>query len=199
MVAHITTHLVAEFERHVTPDTVGWTRAVEVALDRIARNADLSSLDEERILKFIVSASRGAYSVTTLRGELKKLRLGEISGTDHTEVAKAVIKDLEEFGKLKHHLGQFWQWKGASWQTVDQNDFVKHISEDYGSLPICKRYSDIIQVIKLMAGRLRQGRWLIQCDENSLWEQYHLSLICNPKALEFVPDGPVGGRVRIAL
>ena len=70
--------------------------------------------------------------------EVKKLRLGEISGTDHTEVAKAVIKDLEEFGKLKHHLGQFWQWKGASWQTVDQNDFVKHISEDYGSLPICK-------------------------------------------------------------
>ncbi|RWP44311.1 MAG: hypothetical protein EOR04_05155 [Mesorhizobium sp.] len=148
----IVAHLVTEFERHVTPDTQGWTRAVEVALDRLARNADIGSLDEERILKFIVSASKGSYTVTTLRKELMKLRAGDITGTDHSEVARAVIKDLEEFGKLKHHQGEFWQWKGASWKTVDQNDFIKHISEEYGHLPVCRRYSDISQIVKLMAG-----------------------------------------------
>ncbi|RWD47500.1 bifunctional DNA primase/polymerase [Mesorhizobium sp.] len=148
----ITSHLVSEFERHVTPDTQGWTRAVEVALDRLARNADIGSLDEERILKFIVSQSKGSYTVTTLRKELMKLRAGDITGTDHSEVARAVIKDLEEFGKLKHHQGEFWQWKGASWKTVDQNDFIKHISEEYGHLPVCRRYSDISQIVKLMAG-----------------------------------------------
>ncbi|RWN60201.1 bifunctional DNA primase/polymerase [Mesorhizobium sp.] len=148
----IVAHLVTEFERHVTPDTQGWTRAVEVALDRLARNADIGSLDEERILKFIVSQSKGSYTVTTLRKELMKLRAGDITGTDHSEVARAVIKDLEEFGKLKHHQGEFWQWKGASWKTVDQNDFIKHISEEYGHLPVCRRYSDISQIVKLMAG-----------------------------------------------
>ncbi|WP_181176983.1 MULTISPECIES: phage/plasmid primase, P4 family [unclassified Mesorhizobium] len=150
----ITAHLVSEFERHVTPDTAGWTRAVEVVLDRMARNPDISSLDEERILKFIVSASRGAFSLTTLRGELKKLRMGEISGTDHTEVALAAIKDMEEFGKLKFHQGQFWQWKGASWETVDQNEFIKHLSQEYGKLPVCKRYSDLAQIVKLMGSKL---------------------------------------------
>ncbi|MBN8245136.1 hypothetical protein JF546_19130 [Nitratireductor aquimarinus] len=148
--------LVTEFERHVSPDTQGWTQAVEVSLDRIARNAELSALDEERLLKFIVSQSKGSYTVTTLRRELAKLRAGEITGTDHSEVARAVVKDLEQFGKLKHHQGRFWQWKGAAWVTVDQNDFIKHISEEYGSLPICRRFSDISQIVKLMAGLLAE-------------------------------------------
>lgn len=150
----IVEHLVGEFERHVTPDTAGWTRAVEFALDRIARNVDLKSLDEERILKFIVSASKGIYTVGTLRKELAKLRAGDINGTDHTEIAKAAIKDMEEFGQLRHHQGQFWQWKGACWQIVDANDFVKHISDEYSNLPACRRYSDISQIVKLMANRL---------------------------------------------
>ncbi|MCV0350207.1 MAG: bifunctional DNA primase/polymerase [Nitratireductor sp.] len=148
--------LVTEFERHVSPDTQGWTQAVEVSLDRIARNAELSALDEERLLKFIVSQSKGSYTVTTLRRELAKLRAGEITGTDHSEVARAVVKDLEQFGKLKHHQGRFWQWKGAAWVTVDQNDFIKHISEEYGSLPVCRRFSDISQIVKLMAGLLAE-------------------------------------------
>lgn len=152
----ITNYLLKEFERHVTPDTVGWMNAVEVALDRIARNVDLSSLEEERILKFIVSQSKGALTVSTLRKELVKLRSGEITGTDHSEVARAVLKDLEQFGKIKHHLGKFWQWKGAAWEPVDQNDFVKHISEEYGKLPVCRRYADISQIVKLMAGLLAE-------------------------------------------
>ncbi|WP_353645753.1 phage/plasmid primase, P4 family [Mesorhizobium sp. WSM2239] len=148
--------LVKEFERHVSPDTAGWTHTVEVALDRIARNIELSSLDEERILKFIVSQSKGSYTVVTLRKELAKLRAGEITGTDHSEVARAVIKDLEQYGKLRHNAGQFWQWKGAAWETIDTNDFVKRISEDYGTLPVCRRFSDISQIIKLMAGLLAE-------------------------------------------
>ncbi|TIW23044.1 MAG: hypothetical protein E5V65_02340 [Mesorhizobium sp.] len=150
----IVSHLMGEFERHVTPDTAGWTRATEVALDRIARNHDLGNIDEERILKFIVSQSKGSVTVTTLRKELQKLRAGDITGTDHSEIAKAAIKDLEAFGKLKHHMGQFWQWKGAAWQTVDQNVFVKHLADEYSALPACKRYADISQIVKLMAGLL---------------------------------------------
>ncbi len=155
-VDRITQHLVSEFERHVTPDTQGWTRAVEVALDRIARNFELGNLDEERLLKFITQQSKGAYTVSTLRKEVMKLRAGEITGNDHSEVARAAIKDLEQFGKLKHHQGQFWQWKGASWKTIDPTEFIKHISEEYGNLPICKRYSDHSQIVKLMASLLAE-------------------------------------------
>ncbi|WP_206631219.1 DUF5906 domain-containing protein, partial [Mesorhizobium sp. M7A.F.Ca.MR.362.00.0.0] len=145
----LVSHLTSEFERHVTPDTAGWIRAVEVVLDH-----DLKALDEESILKFIVTQSKGAFSLTTLRGELKKLRLGEITGTDHTEVARAAVKDLEEFGKLKFHQGNFWQWKGAAWKIVDQNEFITHLSQEYGKLPVCKRYSDLAQIVKLMSSLL---------------------------------------------
>lgn len=150
----IVNHLASEFERHVSPDTAGWSRAIEVALDRIARNHDLGGIDEERILKFIVSQSKGSVTVSTLRKELQKLRAGDITGTDHSEIARAAIKDLEAFGKLKFHMGQFWQWKGAAWQIVDQTVFIKHLADEYSSLPACKRYSDVSQIVKLMAGVL---------------------------------------------
>ncbi|RWI11506.1 bifunctional DNA primase/polymerase [Mesorhizobium sp.] len=150
----IVAHLMGEFERNVTPETAGWGRAVEVALDRIARNRELKLLDEERILKFIVTQSKGSFSLTTLRKQLAKLRAGDISGTDHAEIARAAIKDLEEFGKLKHQMGQFWQWKGAAWQEIDQNDVVKHLAAEYSNLPLCKRFSDAVQIVKLMASLL---------------------------------------------
>jgi len=151
----IVDHLLAEFTRHVTPETPGWPLAVEFALDRIARNTNLGSLDEERILKFMVTQSKGSYSLSTLRKELRKLRAGEISGNDHNEVADAVIKDMELFGSLKHHQGEFWQWKGAAWETVDQSVLVTRISEDYGGLNIARRYSDHVQIAKLIANKLR--------------------------------------------
>lgn len=150
----IVAHLMGEFERNVSPDTTGWGRAVEIALDRIARNRELGLLDEERILKFIVTQSKGSFSLTTLRKELAKLRAGDISGTDHAGIARAAIKDLEVFGKLKHQMGQFWQWKGAAWQRVDLNDFVKHLAAEYSNLPLCKRFSDVSQIVKLMASLL---------------------------------------------
>lgn len=152
----IVAHLVGEFERHVTPDTAGWARAIEVALDRIARNHELGAIDEERILKFIVSASKGVLTIGTLRKELGKLRAGDIVGADHSEIAKAAIKDIEVFGKLKHHLGQFWQWKGAAWEVFDQNQFVKLLADEYRTLPACKRYADFSQIVKLMAGLLAE-------------------------------------------
>lgn len=154
--AKIVDWLVLEFEKNVSPDTQGWTRAVNIALDRIARNNDLGNLDEERILKFIVSASKGAFTVSTLRKELMKLRAGEISGNDHKEIARAAIKDIEEFGKMKFHQGQFWQWKGASWQVVDQTDLIKHVADEYAGLPSCKRYSDVTQIVKLMGGLISE-------------------------------------------
>ncbi|MBN9553039.1 MAG: hypothetical protein J0H31_30340, partial [Alphaproteobacteria bacterium] len=86
--------------------------------------------------------------------ELAKLRAGDITGTDHAEIAKAAIKDMEVFGKIRFHLGQFWQWKGAAWKTIDQNEFVKHLAEEYSSLPACKRYSDVSQIVKYMSGLL---------------------------------------------
>lgn len=148
--------LNSEFTRHQTPDTSGWTQAIEVALDRIARNNNIKSLDEERILKFIVSQSKGAHSLTLLRKELAKLRSGEVTGTDHTEVAEALLKDVEHFGKLRFHMGQFWQWKGAAWGVVDPNEFIVRLAQDYGNLPVCRRYSDMSQIVKLM-GNLVTG------------------------------------------
>ncbi|MBZ9984094.1 MULTISPECIES: phage/plasmid primase, P4 family [unclassified Mesorhizobium] len=150
----IVAHLVSEFERHVTPDTAGWTRAIEFSLDRIARSHDLGNIDEERILKFIVSQSKGTLTVTTLRKELQKLRAGDIMGTDHSEIAKAAIKDLEVFGDIRFHRGQFWQWKGAAWETVEKRIFVNHLAEEYRHLPACRRYSDLTQIVALMGNLL---------------------------------------------
>lgn len=146
--------LVKEFERHVSPDTQGWTRAVEITLDRIARNPELGNLHEERILKFITTQSKGAYTVATLRKELKKLRAGAIVGDDHNQIVEATARDLEVYGRMKFHQGQFWRWKGAAWEVIDESEIITHVANEYGSLPAGKRYSDHTQIVKLMGRKL---------------------------------------------
>lgn len=149
--ARIIAYLQGEFERHVSPEADGWTRAIEVVIDRMARNHELGSIDEERILKFIVSQSRGVHSFGVLRMELKKRRSGDINGNDHSEIAKAAIKDLEAFGDIRFDKGQLWQWKGAAWETLHKKTLVNHLSEEYGHLPASKRYGDLTQIANLMS------------------------------------------------
>jgi len=149
-VERVCNHLAAEFTRWLEPQTEGWTNAIDVALDRIARNPDLSELGQERILKFIVNQSKGLYTLATLRKRLRELRRGELVGENHNEIARAVIKDIERFGELRFSLGRFWQWKGAAWEPVGTNVFHKTISDDYGHLPAARKFSDVRGIVNTM-------------------------------------------------
>lgn len=148
-------YLLTQFERH-PPESAGRINAINYVLEKISKAHSLNRLDEDRILRYIVEAGGMRVNMTSLRHRLKDLAAGEVKGTDHTEIAQATIRDLEQFSPLRFHAGRFWTWGGAHWVVKDENEILNHIAAEYGGLPAAKRNSDHRGILKTMATLVEQ-------------------------------------------
>lgn len=131
--------------------TEGRRNAVAYTLARMATATALSELDEPRLLNYIVAAGQLGDTIGSLRKELKKLRGQGIIGDDQTQIAKAVITDLEEFGTLRFVGNYFWQWQGSHWEQLDNSAISKHISNKYGHMQMAKKAGDHAGVMRVMS------------------------------------------------
>lgn len=148
-------HLQAQFELH--PEGKARADAVEEILKKVARSKQLSKIDEERILRYIVDVSGLGVSMSVFRSRVRELRAGDVVGNDHSEIARAVLKDLEQYNIIRWHGERFMKWAGAHWIEMDRNIVLAHISSHYGHLPACKKSSDINGIIKVMQFLAEQG------------------------------------------
>lgn len=145
--------LVNEFSRHDV-GSPGQMAAVEQALGRMVDNDSIGSLEVERLMRWIVDSSGKVVTVAVLKKRLAELQKGEIAGHDHAEIAKTVLREMSEYGEIRHHNSQFWQWKGAAWEVKQEFEILKYIAEEYGHLPACRKASDhkgIVSVIRSLA------------------------------------------------
>jgi putative DNA primase/helicase len=117
------------------------TVVLEECLDRVSRSKAFNNLDEERLIKFIAT-QYADYSVASLRKRLSELKRGEMRGEDHTELAEACLKDLNEKGEIRFHNEMFWMWNGAYWRHLPENEVKLHIAKEYGHYPLAKRGGD---------------------------------------------------------
>lgn len=149
--SRILTYLGQEFTRFPDATSEGQQAAVAVAMDRVARSeGEISALDEERIVKFIASQSNGLVTTGALKKHVKDLRKGDIEGENHDEIAREVHKFISQYGELRFHAGNFWQWKGSHWEVKPEDQILKIISNEFGFYPSCKRTSDYTGVLKLL-------------------------------------------------
>lgn len=148
-------YLQRKFEEN--PEGKPRSEAVEEVLLKVARSKQLSKIDEERILKYIYEVSGLKVSMSVLRARVRELRAGDVIGNDHSEIARAVIKDLEQYNLLRWHGGKFMKWAGAHWVEMNKNLLLSHVSSHYGHLPACKKSSDINGIIKVMEFLAEQG------------------------------------------
>lgn len=124
---------------------------VQEAMARIAREDNgIGPLEEERILRFIVSQSAGQITMSALRRQIKTLKQGEILGENHDEIARAVMEWLSEYGELRFDMGRFWQWNGAYWTEKQEDEIIRVISSEFGFYPTCRRHGDYVAVSKLL-------------------------------------------------
>ena len=153
----IISYLSGEFERFSEPNDPGRISAVDTALDKLARaQGSLSILDEERVMKFIQAQSANQITVSSLRKQLNLLRRGDISGENHQEIAEAALKFIGEYGEIRFHAGNFWQWKGAYWEQKPQSEIMSIIQKEFGAYPACRRHSDYTGVVKVMMNTATQ-------------------------------------------
>ncbi len=131
--------------------------AVERVLLRLAKSRSLTRIDEDRILKYVLDVGCLGVPMSTLKARLRELRIGDVKGNDHSELARAVLKDLEVINVIRFHAGNFMKWNGSHWSVMDQNPILSHISSSYGHLDACKKLGDIKGVLKVIEFVATQG------------------------------------------
>lgn len=142
-------YLIGVFKNN-EPDSPERAAGVERALEKIARSKGLNTLERDRVLKWIKESSEMGDSIVSLRKRVGELSQGDILGTDHAEIANAVLNDMNQIGEVRYHQSKFWQWGGAYWRELDDLAIKKHIVEDYGDLPLGKRSSDHVGILRTM-------------------------------------------------
>lgn len=143
--------------------------AIEFAIEKIARSQTLSMIEEEKCLKHIVNTSND-LSMATLRKRIMELRSAGISGKNHTEIARAVLKDIndmipvyesvdqnDDFPSLRYYNSDFWRWGGSHWEKLEENEIEKVISNEYGDLPAASKANDHRGIIHVMKALVRQN------------------------------------------
>lgn len=150
-------YLKVEFEKHEA-GTLQRIAAVEYTLQRIANSPHLSSLDIDIIFKYICQSNKQEFTTASLKKRLMDIRAGEIKGTDHTEIAKAVASDLLRTGEVRYFNTKFWQYRGSNWEILENQEILKVIADNYGHLPAAKRSSDHLGILRVVQTVVPQGK-----------------------------------------
>lgn len=149
-------YLRNEFERHPEQSS-GRSRAVDYILDRVARSQGINRLEEDRLMQYMVDTAGLDLRMSSLRNRLRELRSGDLDGTDHSQIAEAVIKDLEAVWQLRYHNNMIWKWTGSHWEILDEREVKSKISADYGQLPAAKKANDHKGIVEIIKVRLQKG------------------------------------------
>lgn len=132
------------------PGSAVFLNAVDRVMSMVAANPDIRPIDQDRILKHISDTNAKQVSVTSMKREIARLQRGDITGNDHTEIAKAVLDDLQQQGEVRYWADKFWQYQGASWSEMDPSGILKLIAENYGQYPAAKRASDHSGIFRVL-------------------------------------------------
>lgn len=141
-------YLRAAFITH-DPDSDARLQAIEAALGRIAQSR-LDPMMEESLIRYIVQAGQLNVTVATVRAKVRMLRAGGIEGTDHNQVADAVLAELTDGGPIACTGGALWQWMGSHWNRLDEVDVLRKIAEGYGHLPAARKQNDHQGILKVL-------------------------------------------------
>lgn len=147
------TFLAARFTE-IPVDAVSDRRAVvEEALLRISKSPSMGSLDVESALTMIRSSSGGMVAITALRKRLKELQTTGIKGEHHTEIAEALLKELEDEreGDVRYQNDTFYRWAGSHWDVLDEAHILSVLAREFGGLPAAKRNSDHKGILAVMS------------------------------------------------
>ena len=140
-------YISAEFMLH-DPDSNGRREAVNYLVDRIA-NSKIDKVDEDRLLKYVVAAGGLGVSMAPLKALLYEQRHGGLSGSNHAEIAEALVKDLTKDGNVAFDGGVFWQWKGSHWEKIDNSILRRKVATEFGHLPAAKKSNDFNGIITI--------------------------------------------------
>lgn len=136
-----------QFSIHPEKST-GRIQAVDKVMKKMSSNkmapkhAQLSALEENILLDTIKSGFGKGLSYAAMRKQIAEFSAGPVEGTDHSQIARAVLRDIQRDTNLRHHNGSFWSWEGSHWEPYEKQNIRVMISQNYGDLPYARKSSD---------------------------------------------------------
>jgi P4 family phage/plasmid primase-like protien len=149
--AQLMDHIMERFSAIPSDSVVDRRAVVDEVLMRISKSPSMDHLDVEMVLSYISSASGRLVALTALRRRLKELQSTGIKGEDHTEIAEALIKELEREGEVRFHDGRFHRWAGSHWSPMPPTEMRRKLASEFGRYPAARRQSDHKGILKIAA------------------------------------------------
>lgn len=134
-------------------DTHSKEKGVQYILQRLAKSPNITQMQMEILLKYVCdNVQIKGLTVAVLKKELSELKQQGIKGSDHTEVAKAALAEMQQYGEVKYSNNLFYRWNNCYWEQLDENSQILAVlAERFGSLPAARRRSDHSQIMGIMA------------------------------------------------
>lgn len=146
-----------QFETEGGLDEARKMTVIDKVLRKISASNQLMKLDEERLLQFIVDVSGLGLRMSAVRQRLAELRRGDILGTDHSEIARVTLKDLEDTWPIRRHAGGLWRYMGSHWEPMPEGLILAKISNDFGSLSAARKSNDHRGILTVMTNLCEDG------------------------------------------
>lgn len=144
--------------------------AINKILRKIA-GSDLQSISTDRLLRFMCQSDR-SLSIPACKRSLRELQSQGIEGLNQTEIARAVLKNINElyelpgesfkeettgelYPNIRFHNDNFFVWAGANWEQLPEIEIKSRIAQDFGHLPAAKKEGDhrgIVGIMKSLVG-----------------------------------------------
>ena len=120
----------------------------DIALRRISKSQSLKPLEVEALTNMIASSMpKGSMSRGSLNRQLRSLQREGIEGSNHAEIAQAVLEDFPDI-MMKSQFDSLWEWCGSHWAVKDRHTLLKHIIDSYGHMPAARKHADYIGIYK---------------------------------------------------
>ena len=134
---------------------------LRAALARVAANPELRAHELERatLFRWIAQSVGNGVTIAGLNKEYLTQLRGDVEGLNHSEIARAVLADMQEEvedGEVRFHHDRFWDWSGSCWRDIGEGEIRKRIAENYGHLAAAKRWSDVRGILQVMQDLARK-------------------------------------------
>jgi hypothetical protein len=66
-------------------------------------------------------------------------------------IASRVLEELQRMGEIRYDHGQFWQWQGAHFARLDEDEIYKHVANNVKDSMLVRRNSDYKAIVEVLA------------------------------------------------
>lgn len=144
-----------EFEKDQAQGGAIAMAAIEKAVVKLAFSTNLSRLDIDRIIDYIVKGGHCNIKAPSIKGYIKDITSKDaMLGVNHTEIAMATIKDITNIHPVRIHLESFWRWMGSHWEEYEEYNIRQLIAINYGHMDAARRSSDIKGILAIIKDHL---------------------------------------------